>query len=112
MAFDKDRHTFNAKGFMVDKETRDVVGQMPRPLEKLKGDGDDYPKWVKPHKDHVIEVHGNKVAPNHEFAIDRDSKEVHVLVHDAAEEEKAKRGHDRPERHHHHHRHEEPRRKR
>ncbi len=100
MAFDKDRHEFDKRGFMVEKDTKEVAGQKERWLEKHEHHGSEYPKWVKPHKDHVIEVHGNKVAPNHEFAIDRDSKEVAVKVHDATEEEKVKRGH--------HRRHEEP----
>ena len=90
MAFEKGRHTFNSKGFLIDKETGGVAGQNQRPHPKHENDGGEYPKWVKAHKSHVVEVNGNKIAPLWpDCAIDRHTKDVSVLVHDQAEEEKA-----------------------
>src|ERR1700730_3732 len=97
MAFEKDRHTFDKAGFMLDKLTGDIAGQKQMAIAKHDDDGSEYPKWVKPHKDQVVEINGNKVAPLWpDFAIDRETKEVAVLVHDQAEEEKA-RGVEYPE---------------
>ena len=92
MAFDKDRHEFDARGFMVEKDTKEIVGQKERWFAPHEDHGSDYPKWVKPHEDHVVETHGHKITPNYVFAVDRDSREIFVLVNDAAEEEMALRG--------------------
>ena len=48
MAYDKDRHEFDPKtGYMVEKHTKEVVGQKAWPLPKHEHDGAEYPKWVK-----------------------------------------------------------------
>ncbi len=90
MAFDKDRHEFDAQGFIVEKDTKQISGQAERWFVPSEDTGAEYPKWVKPHKDFVVEVNGNKVAPLYpDFSAHRDTNEVWVLVHDAAEEEHA-----------------------
>ncbi len=88
MAFDKDRHEYDSRGFMVEKDTKQVVGQAERWFTPTKAS--EYPKWVKPRSDLVVEVNGHKLAPLYpDFAVDRATNEIVVLVHDAAEEEHA-----------------------
>jgi len=88
MAFEKDRHEFDKRGFMVEKDTKQVAGQAERWFKPSKAT--EYPKWVKPHSGLVVEVKGHKLAPLYpDFAVDRDTNEIMVLVHNAAEEERA-----------------------
>ncbi len=91
MAFDSERHKidFNT-GFILEKDTGEVIGQKPKSISKSEDDGSEYPKWVKPHSSFVVEVNGHKLAPLYpDFSVHRDTNEVWVLVHDAAEEEHA-----------------------
>ena len=50
MAYDKDRHEFDPKtGYMIEKHTKERVGEKPWPLPKHEKDGAEYPKWVAQH---------------------------------------------------------------
>ena len=50
MAYDKDRHEFDPKtGYMIEKHTKERVGEKAWPLPKHEKDGAEYPKWVAQH---------------------------------------------------------------
>ncbi len=90
MAFDKDRHEFDKRGFMVEKDTKQVAGQFERWFVKREDEGSPYPKWVKPHKSLVDRSNDRVHVPLWpEYFVDVRTKEPFVLVHDEVEEEKA-----------------------
>ena len=50
MAYDKDRHEFDPKtGYMIEKHTKERVGEKPWPLPKHENHGAEYPKWIGKH---------------------------------------------------------------
>lgn len=95
MAFDPKEHTIDpSTGFMVGKDTGHLSGIMsPPPVNP--GVAIPYPKWVKPHANHVIRKQ-SAGAPDHvstpefpDFHVNRGDGAVTVLVKNAAEEAKA-----------------------
>ena len=55
MAFDKDRHEFDHRGFLVEKDTGEIMGQKERWLVKLENEGAEYPKWIhRPNMESVL----------------------------------------------------------
>jgi hypothetical protein len=95
MAYDPEQHAFHPHtGFMVDKETGALAGIEHKPISKPNSPDLEYPKWVTPHESHIVRskrgdqehVSTPRFVDPH---INRDTKEVTVLVHSVEEEEMA-----------------------
>lgn len=98
MAFDSENHIIDPHtGFQLRKEDGGPVG-LTSPAIRSAHRGTEYPKYVKPHPSHIVRHNEHVSCPYFpEFHVDRDTKEVTVMVKDADEEAKALADKDAPE---------------
>ena len=93
MAFDHENHVIDpASGFQRHKDTGHLIGIEGAPPAQHPDAGSEFPKWVMPHASHVVmhPIHGHVTTPHFaEHHVDRQSKDVTVLVHDAEDEARA-----------------------
>src|SRR4029077_21277555 len=90
MAFNHDEHELDpVTGFQRHKDTKHLIGieqapSVPSPV------GDEWPKWVVPHANHVVSQGASVSAPHFtQHHKNRHDGVVSVLVHTAEEEELA-----------------------
>lgn len=94
MAIDPDRHEVDPKtGFVVDKETKQVIGLTPAESKPVSHET-DFPAWVVPHESHVVRLKrddGEHITTPEwaEHFVNRVDGVVTVLVHNAGEEARA-----------------------
>jgi hypothetical protein len=87
MAFDHENHVIDAAGFQRHKETGHLIGIEGAPLAAHPHAGDEFPKWVKPHSNHIETQGERSVTPRFpEHHVRRHDGEVSVLVHTPEEE--------------------------
>lgn len=98
-AFNSDFHDIDpATGFQIDKASGTFSGLVQKTFENAAEAVSDFPKWVVANVDHIV-MKQDGDGPVHistpgfpDFHVNRETKEVTVLVHDEDEEKKAING--------------------
>lgn len=102
-AFDPAIHGIDpVTGYQIDKESGTFSGLVQKTFENAAEAVSDFPKWVVASIDHIV-MKQDGDGPVHvstpdfpDFHVNRETKEVTVLVHDEDEEKKAVSGKQSP----------------